>query len=74
MNKATKYVIFEIAIWIPKRKTTDYREYAITVFDNPSGDKMALDAANAYAQRCASIYGAGSTYTIKKIGLEEEQA
>ena len=73
MNRATKYVIFEIAIWIPKTKRTDYREYAVTVFDDPSGDKMALDGAKAYAQSCASRYGAGSTYTIKQIGLEEER-
>ena len=72
--RRTKYAIFEIRIMNAKKQTTEYREYAITVRDDASGDKMAWEAANAYAQRCVSRYRAGSTYTVEKIGLEEERA
>ena len=66
-SRGTKYAIFEIAIMNAKTKKKDYREYAITVFDDESGDKMAFDAVNAYAQRCVSRLAAGSTYTIEKV-------
>ncbi len=59
--------MLEIKIWNAKKKTFEYRDYAVTVSDDAVGEKWAMDAAEKYAQTCVSRYAAGSTYEIKKV-------